>query len=165
MEILEELRTRTKDEPVTLTTIEIGKFLEKGTENLFLSDEVELQLEIDDGLSYITLDETKTLRALDNLIQNAIDAMPDGGKLKLGAKRDAENLIIKVSDTGTGVPQEDHENLFKPFYTTKPGGMGLGLASTRRMVAVQGGTISFETKAGEGSTFSITLPLNEKNLD
>jgi signal transduction histidine kinase len=89
--------------------------------------------------------------------------MPDGGTIKLVATRESENLVIGVSDTGIGVPDEAQENLFKPFYTTKPGGMGLGLASSRRMVAAQGGTISFVSKAGEGSTFSIILPLIEKN--
>ena len=147
--ILEELRTRTKDEPVTLNSIEIRELLEKATENLFLLDKVEFRIEIDEGLSELVLDEAKTLRALDNLIRNAIDAMPDGGKIKLEAKHDAENLIISVSDTGTGVPNEARRNLFTRarFHTTKPGGMGLGLASTRRMVSVQGGMISFETRA------------------
>lgn len=165
MDILEELRTRTRDEPVTLTSIEIRKFLDEATEDLFLPDEVELHIEIAEELSDIVLDEAKTLRALDNLIRNAIDAMPNGGTIKLVATRETDQFIISVSDTGTGVPDEIQKNLFKPFYTTKPGGMGLGLASTRRMVAVQGGTISFETKAGEGSTFSITLPLREKNTE
>ena len=163
MAVLEELRTRKKDEPVTLNSIEIRELLEKATDNLFLLDKVELRIEIDEGLSDIVLDKAKTLRALDNLIRNAIDAMPDGGKIKLEAKHDAENLIISVSDTGTGVPNEARRNLFKPLHTTKPGGMGLGLASTRRMVSVQEGTISFDTKASEGSTFSITLPLKERN--
>ena len=162
LNILEELRTRTRDEPVILDSIEIREFLGKATEYLLLPSEVELQIEIDNGLSNGVLDESKTLRALENLIRNAIDAMPNGGTIKLGATRESENLIISVSDTGTGVPEEARDNLFKPFYTTKPGGMGLGLASTRRNVAVQGGTISFETKADEGSTFSITLPLKNK---
>ena len=103
------------------------------------------------------------MRTLENLIRNAIYAMPDGGTIKLIAKPESENLVINGSDTGIGVPDEAQEHIFKPFYTTKPGGMGLGLASSRRMVAAQGGTISFVSKTGEGSTFSIILPLNENN--
>jgi len=163
MDLLEELRTRTKDEPVTLTSVEIREFMGKATEDLFLPDEVELQIEIDEGLSELVLDEAKTLRALDNLIRNAIEAMPDGVTLKLGATRENDQFIIRVSDTGTGIPDEARRNLFKPFYTTKHGGMGLGLASTKRMVTVQEGTISFETRDSKGSTFTITLPLKEKN--
>ena len=163
MDILEELRTRTRDEPVTLTSVEIREFLGKATEGIFLPDEVELQVEIDEGLSELVLDEAKTLRALDNLIRNAIEAMPDGGTLKLGATRENDQFIIRVSDTGTGIPDEARRNLFKTFYTTKHGGMGLGLASTKRMVTVQEGTISFETRDSKGSTFTITLPLKEKN--
>ena len=161
--ILEELRTKTRDEPVTLTSVEIREFLGKATEDIFLPDEVEFQVEIDEGLSELVLDEAKTLRALDNLIRNALDAMTTGGLLKIGATRERDKVVIRVSDTGTGIPDETRRNLFKPFYTTKPGGMGLGLASTKRIVEVQGGTISFETRDDKGSTFTITLPLKEKN--
>jgi two-component system CheB/CheR fusion protein len=163
IDILEELRTRTREDPVSLAPVEISELLGKATEDIILPDDMELQVEIDERLSGILLDEAKTLRALDNLLRNAIDAMPNGGTIKLGATRDTDQFVIRVSDTGTGVPDETRRNLFKPFYTTKPGGMGLGLASTKRLVEKQGGTISFETREGEGSTFSITLPLKEKN--
>jgi signal transduction histidine kinase len=89
--------------------------------------------------------------------------MPDGGVLKIGAASKGDQVVISVSDTGPGITDEARRNLFKPFYTTKPKGMGLGLASTRRLVEVQGGTISFESKDGKGATFAITLPLKEKN--
>jgi CheY-like chemotaxis protein len=79
------------------------------------------------------------------------------------ATRETDQYIIRVSDTGTGIPDEARRNLFKPFYSTKPGGMGLGLASAKRMVEVQGGTISLENTDGEGSIFTITLPLKELN--
>ncbi|MCW3988481.1 MAG: PAS domain S-box protein [Candidatus Bathyarchaeota archaeon] len=161
MDILEELRTRTKDEPVSLKPVEIEKLLRKITEDLILPTGVGLRLEIDEDLQEIALDETKTVRALKNIIQNAIDAMPDGGVLKIEATSKGNQVVISVSDTGTGIPDEARRNLFKPFYTTKPKGMGLGLASTKRMVAVQGGTISFETRDGKGSTFTITLPLKK----
>ena len=163
MDILEELRTRTKDEPVSLKPVEVEKLLRKITEDLILPTGVGLRLEIDEDLQEIALDEAKTVRALKNIIQNAIDAMPGGGVLKIEATSKGDQVVISVSDTGTGITDEARRNLFKPFYTTKPKGMGLGLASTRRLVEVQGGTISFESKDGKGATFAITLPLKEKN--
>ena len=163
IDILEELWTMTRDEPVSLKPVEIEKFLRKITEELILPTGVGLSLEIDEDLQEIALDETKTVRALKNIIQNAIDAMPDGGVLKIEATSKDDQVVISVSDTGTGITDEARRNLFKPFYTTKPKGMGLGLASTRRLVEVQGGTISFESKDGKGATFAITLPLKEKN--
>ena len=83
--------------------------------------------------------------------------------LKIGATREGDEAVIRISDTGPGIPEDTLENLFEPFYTTKPGGLGLGLTSTKRMVDVQGGTISVETSDGEGATFAIALPLKGKN--
>ena len=103
------------------------------------------------------------MRALDNVIRNAFDAMPTGGVLKIGATREGNKVVIRISDTGPGIPEDAMRNLFNPFYTTKPRGLGLGLTSTKRMVDVQGGTISVETSDSEGTTFAIALPRKEKN--
>ena len=163
MDILEDLRTRTREDPISLAPMEIGELLRKATENILLPDGVELRLEIDDTLPELVLDEAKTMRILDNVIRNAFDAMPAGGVLKIGATREGDKVVIRVSDTGPGIPEDTLRNLFKPFYTTKPGGLGLGLTSTKHMVDVQGGTISVETNDGEGATFVIALPLKGKN--
>jgi two-component system sensor histidine kinase PilS (NtrC family) len=163
MDLLEELRTRTREDPVSLAPMEIGELLRKATENILLPDGVELRLEIDDTLPELVLDEAKTMRILDNVIRNAFDAMPAGGVLKIGATREGDKVVIRISDTGPGIPEDTLRNLFKPFYTTKPGGLGLGLTSTKQMVDVQGGTISVETSDGEGATFVIALPLKGKN--
>jgi signal transduction histidine kinase len=163
IDILEDLRTRTREDPVSLAPVEIGELLRKAMENILLPDGVELRLEIDDTLPELVLDEAKTMRILDNVIRNAFDAMPAGGVLKIGATREGDKVVIRISDTGPGIPEDTLRNLFKPFYTTKPGGLGLGLTSTKQMVDVQGGTISVETSDGEGATFVIALPLKGKN--
>jgi len=163
MDLLEELRTRTREDPVSLAPVELGELLRKTTENILLPDGVELRLEIDDTLPELVLDEAKTIRVLDNIIRNAFDAMPAGGVLKIGATREGDKVVIRISDTGPGIPEDKLRNLFKPFYTTKPGGLGLGLTSAKRMMDIQGGTITVETSDGEGVTFAIVLPLKEKN--
>jgi len=111
-----------------------------------------------EGLEKVAVDPAKVRRVLDNLIRNALEAMPDGGVLNIEAERRGDDVIIKVSDTGAGIKDEDLPKLFKPFHTTKPKGIGLGLAYCKRTVEAHGGTITIESKEGEGATFTVTLP-------
>jgi signal transduction histidine kinase len=82
--------------------------------------------------------------------------MPKGGELRVKASRGDEGLVIEVSDTGEGIPAVVMEDLFKPFQTTKLG--GLGLAYCKRAVEAHGGSITVETQVGAGATFTIMLP-------
>ena len=100
-------------------------------------------------------------QALSNLALNAMDAMPDSGTLTIAARPKGENVEIRVSDTGQGMPPEECERLFTPYYTTKQHGTGLGLAIVQSVVADHAGTISVESRAGSGATFIITLPRAE----
>ncbi len=102
-------------------------------------------------------------RALSNLVLNAMDAMPEGGKLELSAKSIGDKVEIRVSDTGQGMTPEECERLFTPYYTTKEHGTGLGLAIVQSVIADHGGTIAVESKPGAGATFVITLSRAEEN--
>jgi len=94
-----------------------------------------------------------------NLLLNAVQAMPDGGKLYVKAHREEDSHVIMIGDTGVGIPEEDVENLFKPLFTTKAKGTGLGLAVCKKIVDAHNGSIEVESKEGKGTIFTVTLPV------
>jgi PAS domain S-box-containing protein len=105
------------------------------------------------------LDVEKMRRVFLNLTLNAVDAMPKGGTLTITSTRSRDNVHITFKDTGEGMTTETLTKLWSPLYTTKAKGMGLGTAIAKRLVEAHGGSISVETKLGEGSTFTVTLPI------
>jgi two-component system sensor histidine kinase HydH len=113
----------------------------------------------------IRVDPDKMKRTSINLIENAIDAMPQGGTLTISSEQSNDNVEITFSDTGSGMPEKVMENLWKPLQTTKAEGMGLGLAICKRIVDAHGGTISVKSKAGEGTTVTIRVPIKPVGLE
>ena len=97
-------------------------------------------------------------RALWNLMQNAMDAMPAGGRLTLRGRRTASQVHLEMSDTGVGIPEDELPLLFEPLHTTKPDGIGLGLYLVREIVAAHEGHIEVQSVPGQGTTFTLTLP-------
>lgn len=103
------------------------------------------------------------LRAFNNLIKNAIQAIPDNqeGKVLINLESEGENFLVKVTDNGVGIDEEVKSRVFEPSFTTKTGGMGLGLAMVKNIVEMTGGEIWFETRTDAGTTFFIRLPAYE----
>ena len=106
----------------------------------------------------LSVDRDMMKRVFINLIENAVDAMPQGGILTISSKKSDGNVEIKLTDTGAGIPKKLIENLWKPLRTTKATGMGLGLAICKRIVETHGGSISVKSEIGHGTTFTIQLP-------
>ena len=100
-----------------------------------------------------------------NLILNAIQAMPDGGRLSVTSDRTHEMLRLEIADTGRGIGEEEAKNIFEPFYTTKDQGLGLGMPYARKIIEQHGGTISFVSLLGKGTTICVALPAGRKEVD
>jgi signal transduction histidine kinase len=102
-------------------------------------------------------------QAVLNLVTNAMDAMPNGGRLRVRAEKGGDKLILEISDTGTGIPVELRDKVFQLYFTTKPKGSGIGLAMTYRAVQLHNGTISFKSEADSGTTFRLEFPANVRH--
>jgi len=107
----------------------------------------------------VYVDRALLKQAVLNLVLNAAEAMPSGGQLRLVLSRRGEMAEITVGDTGKGIPLENRQKIFQLFFTTRPGGSGIGLASTFRIVQLHNGSIDFTSEVGRGTTFRIELPL------
>jgi len=107
----------------------------------------------------VYVDRALLKQAVLNLVLNAAEAMPSGGQLRLVLSRRGEAAEITVGDTGKGIPPENRQKIFQLFFTTRPGGSGIGLASTFRIVQLLNGSIDFTSEVGRGTTFRIELPL------
>jgi len=107
----------------------------------------------------VYVDRALLKQAVLNLVLNAAEAMPSGGQMRLVLSRRGEMAEITVGDTGKGIPLENRQKIFQLFFTTRPGGSGIGLASAFRIVQLHNGSIDFTSEVGRGTTFRIELPL------
>jgi two-component system sporulation sensor kinase A len=110
----------------------------------------------------MTIDVEKMKRVFVNIINNAIDAMPEGGKLTITTRESDDNVEIAIADTGIGITKEALEKTWTPFFTTKAKGMGLGLPICKRIVEAHGGKISVESIVDKGTTFTVAIPIKPK---
>jgi signal transduction histidine kinase len=117
------------------------------------------ELHLEENLPIVQADATLLRRAIENLVLNAMDAMPAGGVLMLRTSHDEGGVELEISDTGSGLTPEECERLFTPYYTTKQHGTGLGLAIVQSVVSDHGGRISVESETGVGTSFHIRLPI------
>ncbi len=129
-------------------------------------DGVEIEVSTDlNAVNSVRGDMAELREALINIIFNAVDSMPQGGKLTVKAWQEDNQVVLSVSDTGVGMPDEIKSKIFDPFFTTKgPDGMGLGLSITYGIITRHGGNIDVESSPGEGTTFYVRLPLGGEEM-
>ena len=121
---------------------------------------VELIEQVDENLPEIMMDADRVKQVLLNLLNNALDAMPDGGELKIVVDTHNDEILIRVADTGVGISPDQLPLIFEPFFTSKGQGTGLGLAISYNIISDRGGEIQIESKLGVGTTVLVSLPIN-----
>ena len=107
------------------------------------------------------VDVSQMMRAFGNLITNAIEAMPKGGKLEIKSEKAKNCLKITFRDTGVGIIKKNQRKLFTPLFTTKAKGIGMGLAICKRIISAHGGSIDIKSREGAGTLVTVMIPLRE----
>jgi PAS domain S-box-containing protein len=168
---------RTKAPRITVMTVR--ELTDKSLGRCSIPEKVDLQIEIPDDLFLLRVDPLQMEQVLQNLIMNAVQAMPDGGTLRIAARparaihesprqnsthEPADFVEIIVTDTGEGISSENMKKLFQPLFTTKAKGIGLGLVVCRNLVENNGGRIEVESEPGKGTTFTMVLPVEKGKI-
>lgn len=152
--LLDFARTR---EPVC-EEVDLREVVQEAIESSVIPSAVRLTVSLGEEPVRVMADATQISQVLLNLIANAVQAMPGGGHLEVALSRNAEGVEITVADTGCGMTEQQKAQLFQPLFTTKPKGIGLGLAVSKKLIEAHGGEITCESAVGRGTRFSIRLP-------
>jgi two-component system sensor histidine kinase HydH len=127
--------------------IEMPRYAESG---------IEVECSFPSNLPALTVDIDKMKQVILNITKNAAEAMAGGGKISVTGSASQNGIVLEISDTGTGIPAGI--NVYEPFFTTKSQGTGIGLSIVQQIVNAHGGTVSYRSEHGKGTTFTITLP-------
>jgi len=169
MELLGEFSRFARLPEMKPETVDLNPIVESCVNFFHGHERVSFHLELDQGLPRITLDKSLLRQALTNIIQNSIDAVGDQGnihiKTALRVQGDARAVIIQIRDDGVGINEEDLDRIFEPTFSKKPHGTGLGLTIVEKIILEHRGGISCRSKPGEGTEFTIELPIKEAGAE
>ncbi len=130
----------------------------------FSDRKVSVGLTVPDSLPQVCLDANQMKQVFFNIVRNALQAMPSGGRLVLALSSDDLNVTVSIRDTGSGISEADFRRIFEPYHTTKKSGHGIGLMIIQRIVRDHGGLVEVASKPGEGTVFRISLPLADRRI-
>ncbi len=173
----QQLRTLALSGEPVRTTMPLQPLIERAVNKTQHSSSIKIELNLPDDLDEAFADSTQIIHAINNVVVNAVEAMPEGGKISVTARNrivDASDpirditpgkyIMIDIVDDGIGIPPDIKRNLFDPFFTTHPGSSGLGLTSCHNIMKRHGGGITITSTVGSGSTFTLYIPaVDEKN--
>ena len=158
--IISSLLEFARQRPPTKRKIDIADIIQRTLSHIRVPEKVEVVSQLDSALPPVSADPEQLIQVFDNIVLNAIQAMPEGGKLIIKSSLpEPEWVAISFTDTGVGIPPEAMKRLFEPLFTTKAKGIGLGLAIVKALVEGHKGTIEVQSELGKGSTFTVRLPI------
>ncbi len=157
-QMVEKLLDMIRDRPLHRENVNAGEILQEALSALSCPTDVHIHLAKDEVGSVIQCDATQLRQVLINLLQNAIDALPQGGDIQVAFEAHPEGATVAVDDSGTGVLPDIVHRLFEPLVTTKPAGIGLGLALVKRIAERHGGRVQLEVSRLGGARFSVLFP-------
>ncbi len=158
--VIAELLDFARDRPLTRTATPVPTLMKDAVAGVTSRPGVAIEVVAAKDLPILTVDQDLVRRAIGHLIQNGVDAIPPSrpGHVRVVAAREEELVVVRVHDDGVGISESERELVFRPLFSTKLRGAGLGLAIVHSVVTRHGGTLTFESN-GEGTTFTITLPV------
>ncbi|MGY5854728.1 MAG: ATP-binding protein [Candidatus Thorarchaeota archaeon] len=163
--IITSLLDYAKPKPPTRMKTDLQELTDSSISRVEIPENVEVVANYDDDIPTLLVDPTQMSRVIINLGRNAIQAMPEGGKLTIhGTVSEPGWVSLSLTDTGVGMSEETKTQLFEPLFTTKAKGIGLGLVIVKTLVEGNGGTIEIESEEGKGSTFTVKLPVVQKEV-
>jgi len=155
--ILNDWNNQTLNGEINSKEENIDQLVRVAVKTVITSENIDVEIDIDEDLEY-NLDYNRMLRAITNILKNSVEAMPDGGTIKIKASTEEEQLILTIIDTGKGIQEKDMNLIYDPFFTTKPKGMGLGLSFVRQVIEAHQGTVEITSKQDEGTKITIKIP-------
>ena len=158
-QIIEDIKSNTVDTPLYRENTNIHDVVNGAVEQVRIPGNIEFQIQVSEELTTVNIDPVKIKRIVVNLINNSIEAMPEGGRIALSVNRSKGGLEIEVKDNGIGIPMEVQDVLFSKMVTTKPNGTGLGLPFCKRAAEKHGGSIDIESVTGKGTSVRVFIPL------
>ncbi len=160
--IVADLQDYSKLQTPIIEDVDLKDTIDKMLAAINVPPLVNVRVIVEQGFPVLKSNDATLRRILNNLILNAIQAMPNGGELTISAKLEEDHPIIQVADTGIGIPEDAKPKMFKPLFTTKPKGQGFGLAVVKKLTEDLRIDITYESKVGKGTTFFLKFPAKKE---
>jgi signal transduction histidine kinase len=160
--IVSDLQDYARQPKPSFVEYDLKGLIDDTLSSISIPKNVEVSTSFEPGFPKLTIDPNLLRRAFTNIIANALQAMPDGGHLTMKAWKNKEVAAVSFQDTGRGMPEDIKAKIFNPLFTTRDKGVGLGLAVAKMLIESHHGDIKVSSKVGEGTTFTVEIPLDRK---
>jgi signal transduction histidine kinase len=162
--IVTDLLDFTRIKPPSQVRADLKNLIEESLSWTVIPEQVKVNVNLNGHAKPIKTDPEQMSRVFSNLISNAVQSINGkGGEVNISAAADSEYISVFFRDTGCGIPEENMQKIFEPLFTTKPKGIGLGLAISKRLVEQNGGKIEVASQVGQGTTFTVKIPIEQRS--